>query len=180
MADPALRHVHRGGRLLRVVDPDWIDPLDTTYNQRTGGRWNPPGSFGALYFNLDRVVARANVARLFVGLPYGPEDLDPDAAPQLVEVELAEEPYVDAVTADGLTALGLPVTYPAADDGTTIPHAECQPIGQRAFDAGERGIACRSAAPNASGGEEVAWFAQPGTTTPKIAARYAFDDWFWR
>lgn len=60
-----------------------MDPVSAAHE---GGRWNPPGSFGVLYLNLGEDVARANVARLFAGLPYGPEDLDPDTAPMLVEV----------------------------------------------------------------------------------------------
>jgi len=60
-----------------------LDPVSAAHE---GGRWNPPGSFGVLYLNLGEDVARANVARLFAGLPYGPEDLDPDTAPMLVEV----------------------------------------------------------------------------------------------
>lgn len=178
MADPTLRHVRRGGTLLRVADPDWVDPLDTAHSKRAGGRWNPPGSFGALYLNVDRVVARANVARLFIGLPYGPEDLDPDTAPALVAVEVPDEPYVDAISNAGLVALGLPGTYPMAADGSTVPHTACQPVGQRAFDAAEPGIACRSAAPGARG-EEVVWFAHPARTALSITATHNFDDWFW-
>jgi hypothetical protein len=178
VVDPTPRHVRRGGTLLRVADPDWDDPLDTTYSQRNGGRWNPPGSFGALYLTVDRVGAHANVARLFVGLPYGPEDLDPDAAPRLVELDLPDEPYVDAVSNAGLTALGLPATYPFAADGSSVPHATCQPIGQRAFGEAELGIACRSAAPGARG-KELVWFANVGRTTPSISSTHNFDDWFW-
>ncbi len=146
-----VRHVEQGGRFNRVADPAWADPLDPSYAQRTGGRWNPPQSFGVVYLCADVATARANVARLYVGYPYGPEDLDPDRAPQLVEVDLANEPYVDAVSAAGLRALELPASYPTDADGTTVPHAVCQPIGQRLYDDGElghrrpiRGARCRA------------------------------------
>jgi RES domain len=175
-----VRHVEQGGRLTRVADPAWVDPLDPTYAQRTGGRWNPPQSFGVVYLCADLATARANVARLYVGFPYGPEDLDPDRAPQLVEVDLPDESYVDAVSAAGLRALKLPTSYPVAADGTTVAHAVCQPIGQRLYDEGELGIASRSAAPGAAHGRELAWFAQPDRRALVVHARTGFESWYWR
>jgi hypothetical protein len=41
----------RGGALYRVADPSWDDPLDVEYCTRSGGRWNPAGSFGVHYLN---------------------------------------------------------------------------------------------------------------------------------
>ena len=35
-----------GGTYYRVCDPTWIDPLDTNYAKRDGGRWNSPNEFG--------------------------------------------------------------------------------------------------------------------------------------
>ena len=40
-----------GHEWLRIADPGWRDPLDPTFAQRFGGRWNPPDSFPTLYFN---------------------------------------------------------------------------------------------------------------------------------
>lgn len=85
-----------------MADSDWSDPLDTSYAARSGGRWNPPGSFGVLYLNATTDVACANVVRQLAGQPFGPEDLDPDSAPVLVSVQVPENSYVDAVTARGL------------------------------------------------------------------------------
>lgn len=174
-----VRHVEQGGRFRRVADPAWADPLDPSYAQRAGGRWNPPQSFGVVYLCTDVATARANVARLYVGLPYGPEDLEPDRAPQLVEVEIASESYVDAVSAVGLRALQLPLSYPVDADGTTVPHGVCQPIGQRLYDEGELGIAARSAAPGVAHGWELAWFAQPGRSPLVAEMRRPFESWFW-
>ena len=42
------------------------------------------GPFPVVYLNGDERVARANVLQRFEGLPYGPEDLEPSAAPALV------------------------------------------------------------------------------------------------
>jgi hypothetical protein len=173
------RHLGQGGRFSRVADPAWADPLDPSYARRQGGRWNPPQSFGVVYLCADMATARANVARLFAGFPYGPEDLDPDRAPQLVEVDLPKESYVDAVSEAGLRSLKLLVSYPVEPDGKTVPHHICQPIGQRLYDAGELGIASRSAAPGAAHGRELAWFAQPGRPALATHSRRTFESWFW-
>lgn len=162
----------------RVADPDWADPLDVTYSLRRGGRWNPPGEFGVLDLNGSIEVARANVDRLYAGLPYGPEDLDPVTAPILVSVDLVADAYVDAVSDEGLSNLGLPTTYPVDAGGSVVPHSACQPIGSSTFDGGELGIACRSAVPGASG-EELAWFAQRGAPIPWTLRTFPFDEWFW-
>jgi hypothetical protein len=172
-------HVRQDGVFLRVVDPDWADPLDPTYAARRGGRWNPPGTFGVVYLCADRTVARANVLRLFADLPYGPEDLDPDRAPQLVEVDVEPSRYVDAVSDPGLRSLGLPTSYPLDETGAVVAHDRCQLIGARLHREGEPGIAARSAAPAAGGGSELAWFAAPGRQPLQPIARLAFTEWFW-
>lgn len=178
VAGIARRHVDRGGRYVRVADPGWADPLDAGFSARSGGRWNAPGSFGVLYLNATRGVARANVSRLYDGQPYGPEDLDPATAPVLVEVDIDEDAYVDAISDKGLAALGLPQSYP--HDGTRgiVPHTVCQPLGAAVFADGEPGIAVRSAAPGAVG-EELAWFAHPERLGPRPARTLPFDEWFW-
>lgn len=163
-----------GGAHLRVADPDWPDPLDATYAQRLGQRWNPPG-LPCLYLNRDDATARANVRRLFVGLPYGPEDLDPATAPVLVEVEVPAGTAADAYTNEGLGALGLPPTFPMDADGSVIPHATCQAHGQDAFDRGLDGIDARSAA--AGGDRELAWFPRGRTLVSEPGV--PFDEWWY-
>lgn len=163
------------GAHLRVADPDWLDPLDPTFAaQGRGQRWNPPG-LPCLYLNHDRATARANVARKYVGLPYGPEDLDPTTGPLLVEVDVPIGTAADAYTDDGLAELGLPTTYPFDGSGGVIPHDVCQPLGQGAFDAGLDGVDARSAA--AGGDRELAWFPRGRV----LAARPAtpFDEWWY-
>jgi hypothetical protein len=174
-----LRHVRRGGgTYCRVADPSWADPLDPGYAMASGGRWNPAGAFGVLYLNASHEVARANVARHFDGQPYGPEDLAPGAGPVLVELKVPSAFYVDAISARGLESLGLPATYPRFVNGRRVSWSRCQPIGLRAWEAGERGIACRSAAlPASAKGEELALFARG--RMPSARASYLFDDWFW-
>ena len=50
----------------------------------------------------DEVAARANVLRLFAGLPHGPEDLEPATAPLLVNIAVPVGRAADASTNDGL------------------------------------------------------------------------------
>ena len=171
------RTIRRGGEYLRVADPTWENPLDGGYAMQSGGRWNPPGSFLVVYLNASLATARANVAQRFEGRPFSPEDLDPDEAPILVSTEVEADDFLDVVTDDGCVAAGLPTTYPR-EDGETLPHSRCQPIGKQARDEGHPGIACRSAADSAlEGSEELAWFERrealvPTTVTP-------FESWFW-
>ena len=172
-----MRRVRRGGDYYRVADPSWVDPLDGSYSARRGGRWNPPDSFPVVYLNATVEAARANVAHRFAGMPFGPEDLDPIEAPVLVSAAVPDMLYVDAVTAEGLEDLGLPGTYPLDEDGRTVEHERCRPIGLRAWDAGERGIACRSAADPGLRDEELAWFQREDGLVRRTTVE--FDAWFW-
>jgi RES domain len=173
-----VRHLRRGGRYLRVADPGWEDPLDGRFAQRSGGRWNPPRSFPVVYLSRSVATARANVYRLLVDLPYGPEDLDPVAAPVLVDTTVPTDRYVDAITSSRLASLGLPATYPRDAQGRLVSHERCEDLGQTAWEAGEPGIACLSAAPTAPArAEELAWFERGRPLVRESVA--AFEDWFW-
>ena len=173
-----MRHVIRGGEYLRVADPGWEEPLDGSFAARAGGRWNPPDSFGVVYLCRSLAVARANVHRRLADSPYGPEDLQPARAPVLVRTEVPTARHVDAVTARGLASLGLPRSYPIDARGEVVPRERCEAIGQSAWEAGESGIACRSAALAAGRrGEELAWFERGKRLTAESIA--AFEHWFW-
>jgi RES domain len=172
-----VRHVARGDTYVRVVDPSWRDPLTPEHARRGGGRWNPPGAFGVTYLNASRSVARAQVRHKLEPRGIRPEDLDPAAGPVLVRTEVPQDRYVDAVTERGLAALGLPASYPLDADGRVVPQETCRPIGLRAQEAREPGIACRSAARTApAGGEELAYF---GRKRLRAASVERFADWYW-
>jgi RES domain len=172
------RHVRRGGRYLRVADPSWLRPLDGRYARERGGRWNDPGSFAVVYLFGTLDVARSFVLRRFEGHPYSAFDLRPEAGPDLVETDVPEDRFVDVVTEAGCRAAGLPATYPRNQDGSIVPHERCRPIGRRAWDGGEPGIACRSAtARPTDAGEELAWFAR-GPRGLRTRRRTAFAEWF--
>jgi len=173
-----MRRVRRGGAYFRIADPNWPDPLDASYSVARGGRWNPPGSFPVLYLNRDVHTSRANLRRRFAGLPYGPELLRPEQTPLLVETTVAEADYVDVITDAGCREVGLPTTYPIDTHGHEVDRGRCQEIGSRAWQAGERGIACRSAATHDRSGEELALFRREGESPLPVNRRLILREWF--
>ena len=76
----------------RIADPAWTDPLDPTFAQRQGGRWNPPDSFPTLYLNEGAVTARMNLRAFIAKWPYESEDLRDDTGPILVGCTSAPSP----------------------------------------------------------------------------------------
>ncbi len=76
----------------------------------------------------------------------------------------------------GLTALGLPTSYPYR-----VGHAKTQPIGQAAFEAGEDGIAARSALQSSKPGE---WYGEELAAFERFAAEFVagqrerFAEWY--
>lgn len=130
-----------------------------------------------VYLNASPSVARAQVRHKLEPRGIRPEDLNPEQGPLLIETDVPEDRFIDAVTDRGLASLGLPASYPVDASGSPIAHADCQPIGQRAWDEGEPGIACRSAAATApAGGEELAYFPRR-PLREKTGERFA--DWYW-
>jgi hypothetical protein len=167
----------RGSEYLRVADPGWRNPLSGAHSRRHGGRWNPPGTFAVVYLNATLEVARAQVRQKLETRGIRPEDLQPEEGPSLVRTTLPRDRYVDAVSDRGLRSLGLPSTYPYDAHGRAVPHSVCQPIGQRAHEQGEHGIACRSAARTApSDGEELAYF---GSKRLRSRSVEEFVEWYW-
>jgi RES domain-containing protein len=174
------RTVRRRGFYNRLAEPDWTDPLDTSYSRQRGGRWNPPGSFGVLYLNRDVRIARLQVVHKLSGHPYGVEDLDEAEQHDLVDVKVAEREWLDCVTAAGLEVVGLPGTYPRHRNGRPVRHSDCRVVGQAGFDDGRPGIACRSAATNASPtDEELGVFDRDADASAQMTGRHPFADWFW-
>lgn len=178
MIDPLPVGLVDGQAWLRVADESWDDPLDPSFAQRHGGRWNPPGSFPALYLNEDLDTARAQIERMLAGSPVDSEDLD---APYiLVTVALPRsQRAADAINDEGLARLGLPTTYPL-DDGAVVPRETCQPIGVAVRFAGLRGVHARSAATGDGSGRELAWFpARSSSKARRIEVDRPFDDWWY-
>lgn len=164
----------------RIADPVWNDPLDPTFAQRRGGRWNPPDSWPTLYLNEDVVTARLNLALFTEAWPYRPEDLRPEHAPVLVGATLPRQQRVaDVHSPAGVRAAGLPPTYPLDGAGHRIERAVCQPIGEAIHAAGLRGVRCRSGTLPRGEGRELAWFPATRRSVAKITRRLPFADWYW-
>lgn len=173
------RHATRAGTYHRIADPHWTDPLSGEFAKARGGRWNAAGSFAVVYLNRTRDTARANVRRRFTGQPFSPDDLIPERRPVLIETTVPQAVCVDVITDEGCHAAGLPQTYPLDLDGSDVTHERCMEVGHAAFDAGEPGIACRSAAtPTPPYGEELAWFERDERLVP--VRRLSFDEWYHR
>lgn len=174
---PKVEALPDGHRWLRVADPAWVDPLDTSYAEALGGRWNPPGSFATLYLNEDLRTARAQVEAVLAGSPVDPEDLDQGF--DLVVATLPRDQHVaDAITNEGLAALGLPETYPLHRNGRPVRHEDCQPVGAAVAGEGLRGVHARSAV--LDDGRELAWFPARRSSRARLESRLAFRDWWYR
>lgn len=166
-------HVRRGGAYYRVCDPAWADPADTTYSKRHGGRWNPAGEFGALYLNASVAAAVAN-ARRSLRLQFGDavtfDDLQPHALPELAHFSVRSREFADAVTAEGLRHLELPVSYPEACE-----RSRCARVARELYRAGEAGVAARCAPlPDE---EELAIF-DTHVRSARLLSREVFARWY--
>jgi hypothetical protein len=129
-----------------------------------------------LHLNRDHRTASANARRWLAEQgALDVLDLRPEARPVAVPVTFERTSLVDAVTDAGLEALSLPAAYPHR-----IPHSRCQPIGATLHAAGERGIACRSAAecpgPGRYVGEEAALF--EGRVAVTRGEAVPFPEWY--
>jgi RES domain-containing protein len=170
-----VRTIERGGTHFRVAKPGWTDPLDTSFSKFLGGRWNPPGEFGAVYLAPTVAVAAANARWQHRGRAIGLFDLRPEQRPTLVTVVVPAEHVLDVVTPAGVRAVRL-----APDYQCTATHDRCRPIGRRAYSVGIPGVAARSAAeatPTEWVGEELAWFDR----APRLAQSSRpskFADWY--
>jgi RES domain-containing protein len=170
-----MKHVRRGGPYYRVCKPSWGDCGDTSHARLRGARWNAPGEHGVLYLNRTVRMAALQAHENFRGEAHELFDLRPERRPHLQVFGVPAAEYVDAVSAEGLTAAGLPVTYPE-DAGWAL----CQRVGRDAYRRGERGIACRTACPG--GGdpdhEELALFERGGEPPARPGERLEFAAWF--
>jgi len=165
---------------LRVADTSWEDPIDPTWAMRAGGRWNPAGSFPVLYMNEDLDTARAQISELLLGWPVHVEDLRDDAPFVLLLLQLpARQRVADALSDEGLRALGLPATYPLDADKNIVERNVCQPIGATVHEAGLRGVWYRSAKVGLRANHELAWFPADTRSRPtRLGAPVSFRRWW--
>lgn len=159
-----------------MADPAWVDPLDTSFAEAFGGRWNPPGSFPTLYLNEDLPTARGQVGALLAGSPVHPEDLD-QGFDLVIATLPRDQDVAEAISKEGLEALGLADTYPRHRNGRPVRHEDCQPIGAAIHGEGLRGVHARSAV--LDGGKELAWFPARRSSRARLEHRLAFRDWWY-
>ncbi|MEN8238433.1 MAG: RES family NAD+ phosphorylase [Actinomycetota bacterium] len=179
MITPVPRRLPNTKQWYRVADEKWDDPLDPSFAQKHGGRWNPPNSYPTLYLNEDVETARAQIYHMLEGSPVRPEDLDPPYV--LITATLPSRQVVaDAVTDVGLRALGLSETYPVDVNGEVVPRSTCQPIGRVVKDQGLRGVHALSAATYDGTGRELAWFpARTASKATPIDEPIPFRTWWY-
>lgn len=164
----------------RIVEAGWTDPLDDTFAQARGGRWNPPGSWRTLYLNEDLVTARPNLDRFITAWPYEPEDLNDDSGPHLAVATLPRAQTVaDVHTSQGVDAVGPPPSYPHDAAGNLVAHGSCQTVGAQVKAAGLRGVRCRSARAPHGAPRELARFPATTRSQAHLVTRKTFTDWFW-
>jgi hypothetical protein len=175
--NPIVETLPDGHRWLRVADSDWDDPLDPTYAETMGGRWNSPGSHPTLYLNEDLNTARAQIRTLLDGSPVHPDDLDGGYDLMVVTLPRSQQ-VADAHSDAGLRALGLPDTYPRYRNGRPVRHDVCQPVGREVHDAGLRGLHARSAATDDGSGRELAWFPARATSRAILEQRLVYREWW--
>ena len=162
----------------RVADTAWDDPLDATWADRTGGRWNSPGDGPTLYLSADVESACAQVPRMLRGTAIDAEDLRDNAPFVLVPVALpARQRVADATSDTGLVALGLPRTYPNRPRGGEVPWSACRRAARAVRVAALRGVSARSAATQDGSGRELAWFPAAGAKARAAGPTVRFADW---
>jgi hypothetical protein len=167
---------------LRIAEASWLkgDPLDPSFAETRGGRWNPPNSFPTLYLNEDVVTARLNLRHFIEDWPYEPEDLRSATGPMLVRALLPRrQPVADVHSREGVAAVQLPAGFPLGDDGRLVAHGACQAIGLEAKRAGLRGVRARSARGPDGAGRELAWFPATRRSRARAVAVEPFEAWYW-
>jgi len=167
--------VQRAGRYLRVIAPDWVDPLDTAYSKRTGGAlerswciWRAITS-APTCMSQQRMPARAMLAgrlKLF--------DLRPEARPQLVTVGVPRATSSMHGPRAASARLVLQRVSRMKSLGCLAKRSRT-----RRTSPGSLGVAARSnaeATPTRYVGEELAVF--EGTDVRDLLERQQFAQWY--
>lgn len=164
----------------RIADHGWSNPLDPSFAERFGGRWNAAGSVPTLYLKEDKVTTRLNLRAFIAQWPYEPEDLRADTGPVLVGATLPRRQQVcDAHSRAGVQAAGLPQTYPLDSNGELVAHRRCQRVGDLVRQQGLRGVRTRSTQSQDGAGRELAWFPAARKSIAKQIHKLLFDAWYW-
>ncbi len=145
------------------------------FSKRIGGRWNPPGEFGALYLNATIAVAAANARVLYAGSFYRPEDLQGEAELCLQEFSIPKTTLLDCLSPQGVAGCGFPESFPFES-----AYRPSQAIARDEYAVGRAGVSTRCASESASKsfvGEELVLFDNVADMAKK-GRRRRFDDWY--
>jgi hypothetical protein len=173
----ATLEVRPNGHLwLRVCKSTWEDPVDTSFARQSGGRWNSPESWDALYLSRDLVTARSQLDLMVEGSFVTVNDLRTEVY-QLVGVGLPNDQVaVDVVSADGVAAAGFASTYPLDGAGNIFRHEDCWPVAREGFDADLDGVECRSAKTTNGSSSEFCWWPR-GRKVTSVTGRVTLEHW---
>ena len=124
------------GRAWRYTPTD-RGPLDPTGSLLHGGRWNPAGTFAALYLGTPRQTVLDDLAAAVRALDLGAADL-PDFV--LHEVQVSAVRLLDLSTPEACVSVGLQQA-----DLVAAGRAACQHVGETAWRCGWQGVLAPSA-----------------------------------
>jgi RES domain-containing protein len=176
--DPHSVALVEGQVWLRVADSSWDEPLDPTYADRVGGRWNGPGDGPTLYLCDTLEVAQAQIRRLLEPTPIDVADLADTAPFVLVRAKLPTRQRVaDASSDTGLRSLGLPASYPRRPNNEKVTWRECRRAARTVRAAGLRGVLARSAVADVTEGRELAWFPAARARAVAVGESLPFASW---
>lgn len=129
-----------GGTVFRHVSPEHtgLDEAALAGSRQVGGRFNPAGEFGALYFSLERDTAIAELKRRAERTGIDPGELLPRV---LLVVQAELQSVLDLRDPDVRTGWGLSDVDLVSDD-----YRPCQDVARAARRAGYEAIQFPSAA----------------------------------
>jgi len=145
-----------------------------------GGRWNPEGSFPALYtfLNLETAQKWATTSYAQAGLAFG--TMQPERLPDLMILSGTYENVADLTVDAGLTEVGLPSSYPVGYLNSTA-WSVTQPIGATIYSEGHTSILVRSASASSWDGPTQNWAElvvfMDQAQTPEMVERVPYKDW---
>ena len=126
------------GIVYRQCAPEHADLATTlAHNHRHGGRFNPPGEFGAIYVAVERATALRELARQAAFLGFAVDELLPRT---MLRLRLHVRRVLDLTDESVCHAWGL-----AGSDMSQISHDDCWEIARAARRSGYESISFRSA-----------------------------------
>jgi hypothetical protein len=159
---------------LRIADPAWANPLGqhSLKSRGTGGMHRVRTQrFASMQMSSQHACRSNECAQA------RPSPRKISQTTHILSSRQQLPPTSARRMSSGVEAVGLPTTYPLDDEGKSVPHQRCRPIGQLLFDAGLNGVWCRSACSEDGRGRELAWFARSQMATTLWDQPLPFGRW---